>query len=494
MSKKRNLALCLSLLLLASGIATGCGSNTGDSKKENDTQNDNTAAETAVETETEKVSALSTIPVVDYNGYVFHVLHENQENQQVDIETAGEENGDVLNDLVFRRNSLIEDTYHIKIDATNAEGSKVNETIQKQVTAGLNEIDLYFHNCTVMSVASSGYLYNLYDLPNLDLSNAWWDKAALNGLSISNMAYLATGDISPTSLMTTSCLAFNKNLFNTYDLEYPYDMVREGTWTIDVFLEMTKNLSRDMNGDGEMKYGDDLYSYSGWCYDNSYALFYGAGGMLSEKDAEDIPHVSYDFDKITSIYDKIYTIIIDHNSYYVKDFGIYPQAYSNFANGNAFFCDTTFFKIDRNYREMEDDFGLVPNPKYDTAQEHYISVVNGAGDYIVVPNNPADAERTGLITEALAASAHDGITPSLYDIIIKGKNTRDEDSVEMINIVISNRVFDPCFINYIPGYNFTQTLLDKKSKEVISTLTKSQDKADKALQKIVDAYMETKNH
>lgn len=478
------LAAAMLCTLLAACAQTPAAESTGS-----DTSPADTAPVTAAETEAP--TALSTLPTADYGGHIFRVLHENQENQQVDIETVGEENGDVLNDLVFRRNSLVEEQYNIKIDASNADGGTVNSTIQKQVSAGLTEYDLYFHNCTVISTATGGYLYNLYDLPGLNLSNPWWDKAALDGLSVGGMAYMATGDISPTSLMISSCLTFNKSLFAEYDMEMPYDMVRDGTWTLDKFVGMTKGLSRDLNGDGKMSYGDDLFAYSCWSYDQPYALFYGAGGMLSEKDAEDIPHVSYDFDRITAIYDQIYAAVVENQAYYVTDGNIYPQTYSCFTNGNAFFCDAMFFKIDRYFRDMEAEFGIIPNPKYDESQENYITCVNGAGNFIVVPNNPEHAERTGHITEALAAAAYDGITPSLYEIIIKGRNTRDEDSAEMIDLIISNRVFDPSFINSIPGYNFAQTLLARGSKEVVSTLEKSLKNAEKNMTKIVDAYLQT---
>lgn len=151
------LAAAMFCTLLAACAQTPAAESTGS-----DTSPADTAPVTAAETEAP--TALSTLPTADYGGHIFRVLHENQENQQVDIETVGEENGDVLNDLVFRRNSLVEEQYNIKIDASNADGGTVNSTIQKQVSAGLTEYDLYFHNCTVISTATGGYLYNLYDL------------------------------------------------------------------------------------------------------------------------------------------------------------------------------------------------------------------------------------------------------------------------------------------------------------------------------------------
>ena len=483
-NRKTTAVLCFILLLCTA--ASSCG-DTAEEK----TQSGTGDSAVVTETETEEATALSTLPVEDYNEYVFRVLHDNQEDQQVDIETDGKETGDVLNDIVFRRNCLIEETYNITIEAFNADGDEINSTIQKQVKAGLTDYDLYFQNCKAISVAVGGYLYNLYELPNLDLSNPWWDEASVEGLSIGETAYIATGDISPTSLMMSSCLTFNKTLFSQNDIEYPYDMVREGTWTLDKMVQMTKELSRDVNGDGKMTYGEDLFGYSSWYWDSSYALFYGAGGMLSEKNAENIPVVSYDFDRISAIYEDMYQLVVENESYFVTDGDIYPQAYSCFTSGNAYFCDAMFFKIDRYFRDMEDDFGIIPYPKYDESQENYITCVNTAGNFIIVPSNTENAERTGLITEALAAAAYDSITPSLYDIIIKGRNTRDEDSSEMVDLIISNRVFDLHYINRIKGYNFAQTLLEKQSKDVVSSLSKTKEKAEKEMQQMVDAYLDS---
>jgi len=477
----RKLTLFLALLLLT-GSTAACAEKAEDEASV-------TIGESMTETEAEETRGFDTLQRMDYEGYVFHILHENQADQQVDIITEGKETGDVLNDLVFRRNKLVEETYNITIEADAKSMGEVNNMIIKTVTSGMNDFDLYFQNCTAVQVSSAGYLYSLDEMPNINLDNPWWDKAALNDLSINGQLFMATGDISPTSLLTSSCLVFNKALFTDYNMEYPYDLIRNNQWTLDKMAEMTKGLTTDMNGDDRISFGEDLYGYSGWWQDNPYALFYGAGGMLSAKDSDDIPYVHYDMERITAIFDKIYTIVRDNNSYFVTNIGQYSTVYENFSKGNAFFCDITLLKIDMTLREMEQDFGIIPNPKYDENQDDYIACVNGAGNFIVIPNNPFDAEMTGLITEALAASAYDSITPSLYDVIVKSKNVRDIDSVEMLDLVIGHRVFDPCFIYTIPGYTFSQDLLGKNSKDVASTLQKYQKSADRQLQKLVDAHL-----
>ncbi len=488
--KKSVISMLLALLAVGGTVLSSCGDAGEDvSKTTENGQKETVPADT--EAVTEEPSALEKLPAEDYNGYEFHILHENQDDRQMDITTVGEENGDTMNDLVYRRNVAVEEKYNIKFVSDDTDMGKVNETLQKDVTAGLTSYDLYFQNRTLVPLASGGYLYVLNDLPNLDLSNEWWDKDALSGLSIANKTYFATGDISPTNLMTSSCIVFNKRLFQNNDMEFPYQAVKNDTWTLDRLVEMTKGLSNDVNGDGKYMYGDDIFGYTSWSFDSPYALFYGAGGMLTEKGSDDIPAIRYDMDKITSIFEKMYQLVVENDSYYVTDVAIVKQAYENFANGNAYMSDTTFEKINTFLRDMKDDFGIVPYPKYDASQTSYAACVNGAGDYIIIPNNSADAARTGMITEALAAGAYDMITPSLYDVIIKTKNARDEDSAEMINLIIRNRVFDPGFIYQTNGYNAIQMMLMNKKRDIASELTKTQKAAVNEMEKIVNAYLES---
>ena len=140
---------------------------------------------------------------------------------------------------------------------------------------------------------------------------------------------------------------------------------------------------------------------------------------------------------------------------------------------------------------MKDDYGILPIPKWNEEQEDYLSCVNGAGGFVVIPNNPADAERTGMLFEALAAGAYDMVTPQIYEVITKTKNVRDAESADMVNLIIRNRVYDPFYINLCTGHNVLQNQLSAKKAEVASAVEKQIKGAEKALEKIVEAYAET---
>ena len=101
---------CLLLALLASGSSLlSCGES-GDTVGEQNTA-DPAVTETAAETEAP--AALTLLPEADYGAHDYRILLLEEDDRYVDIMTEGMENGDIMNDLVFRRNRAVEEKYNI---------------------------------------------------------------------------------------------------------------------------------------------------------------------------------------------------------------------------------------------------------------------------------------------------------------------------------------------------------------------------------------------
>jgi hypothetical protein len=476
-NKKKILLILLALLTFGSTIAS-CAAPS-DNKS-------NVVETTDETTNTETTSAMSTIEKKDFGGYEYKIISTNQDKRQVDVE-AESENGSTLNDLVYRRNAVIEDTFNVVLSASDDGYDKINSMIQKNVQAGDNPYSLYMTNSTAYTLAVSGFLTAWNDIDSMDITKPWWDQTAISQMSVGGKSFLITGDISPTCLLTSECILFNKNLFDDKNITYPYDDAFAGTWTLDKMIALSTGLTTDVNGDGEIKVNDDLYSFTLWC-DAGSALFYGAGGYLSTKDESDYPVTSFDIDKITNIYEKIYKLVIDNKANYSKT--DHEGTFKLFNQGRAYFCDITFQKIEMFLRDMENDYGVLPLPKYDEAQASYLTNVSGAGTMVVMPKSASDLDIIGAVTDGMAAASYDMITPSLYDIIASTKNVRDEQSSEMVQLIIRNRVYDPVRMYFIDGNNFADDLLAKSSETVSSYFASKQEKSQKQLQKIIDSFIE----
>ena len=90
---------------------------------------------------------------------------------------------------------------------------------------------------------------------------------------------------------------------------------------------------------------------------------------------------------------------------------------------------------------METDFGIIPYPKYDDAQDRYYSRIE-ACELFCVPVTNKNHEFAGVVLEALAAESAKSVIPSYYDVALQGKVTRDEESSEMLDLIFNTRVFD----------------------------------------------------
>ena len=75
-----------------------------------------------------------------------------------------------------------------------------------------------------------------------------------------------------------------------------------------------------------------------------------------------------------------------------------------------------------------------------------------------VPKTCKDTERVGLILEAMAAASTDTLKQAYYDITLQRRTTRDEESKEMIDIILENRIVD---LSYVYDWNqLRQTIQD----------------------------------
>ena len=93
--------------------------------------------------------------------------------------------------------------------------------------------------------------------------------------------------------------------------------------------------------------------------------------------------------------------------------------------------------------DMESDFGVVPVPKQNEAQDAYYSYANlHCATCVVVPKSTQDLARTGLLVEAIAAASRVSSMRAQYEVTLQYRQTRDEDSVEMLKLASEAARYD----------------------------------------------------
>lgn len=91
---------------------------------------------------------------------------------------------------------------------------------------------------------------------------------------------------------------------------------------------------------------------------------------------------------------------------------------------------------------MDEDFGIIPWPKYDETIDNYYANVDAGCNLFIVPVTNPDPEKASVILEALAYESYLTVIPTYYDVVLTTKFTRDAESVEMLDIIRAGRVFD----------------------------------------------------
>jgi hypothetical protein len=477
------------LLLLVSLFTQSC-QNGGESIGSTTTSGSDT---TNANIETE-IDYLKTLEKKDFGGVDFVIYaHEAEAFPNLG---SGVLNGDVLNDALFNREKNIGEIYNINIvDKGISDRGQLKNDVQKSVLAGEEAYQLIMTSMAdgINTLMPNGILYDLNSLPYLDLSNKWWNQNLNKNLNFSGHVYAATGAISRVYYNTPIVTVFNQRLVTDYGFGDLYSIVEDGAWTIDKFAEFMKVGTEDLNNDGNLTDSDKFALLLD--EEDGKALFVAAGGRLTEIANDGSYYLDLASERNLTILDKILNIFGDRTkSYAVSSLDINTE--KMFRESRATFCIISMGNVISHFRDMKDDYGIIPMPKINETQQEYITYGNpwfAAG--VAVPATCSTPEMTGLIMEALAYISYRDVVPAIYDITLREKLTRDEKSKTMLDLIYRDIYFD---LNSI--YNFgdsanslRRAAVGLASEAFPTTYARIKPTAENALKEIIEAQAKISN-
>lgn len=399
---------------------------------------------TSAETDPVTTNIFEGLDGIKYDGREFNFLirEGNVDDYYIESET-----GDVLSDAVYKRNHLIEDLFDIKINPIMVNGDPSTEAvniIRAAVMSNSGEYDLIDGYAAFIGAGFADHLFmNLHDVPNLRLNEDWWSSLVAEQLTVNGKLYAMTGDLAINMWSNLFALYFNKQTVEEFNRESPYDLVKSGKWTFAALLSQIKDVAQDINGDSEMTVDDKwgLIFYDTLWIDNMHNAL---GVSMSTKDGNG--QISYNFgnEKLVDVYNKIISLVNDNpDSLFMEQSTQNIKAVTRaiFTSGNAmYFGDTLSACVAM--RDSDVDFGILPLPKYDENQDGYYTASRDSRSMFVIPVDVKDVDFSGRITEALAVASHEYVIPAYYDVTLKIKAARDDDSAEMLDIIRSGFTLD----------------------------------------------------
>jgi hypothetical protein len=366
--------------------------------------------------------------------------------------------GDVVNDTIWKRDILTEQRLSIHIKTTVLSGTTSSDVI-KSVLANDYICDMFYFafSSELSSLLKADCTYALSDIPYLELTGAWWNASIAETMTIGSKQMFTSGPISPMYLKSPIVMIFNKNLAADYALDDIYGIVRSDDWTLDVMAGMMTEASYDLDGDGVMNEDKDQFGLSmeGTL---ANALYTSAGfvGVVSNPDGTWTTSM-IDSNSVNFI-EKCAALLSDKNVVYIRPDGSTEKHADIFKEGRSLFSDFTVSGVIVYFRDMTDDFGIIPVPKNTESQEKYQTTCNTwLFNAVAVPSNITDTETVGLVMETMARYSYTELIPAVCDITMEGKMTRDEESIEMLKIIYRNPVFD---FNTIFDFGGSQSLVN----------------------------------
>jgi len=468
--KFKNL-LCIALAVLAVLMFASC-----DKDEEKETNGDFISEA--------DMSFLSHIDIEDMEGYNFRIL---TRSGMIKDQFVEEETGDIINDAVYRRNETVKNLFNIDITAIESSSSSADDALNT-ILAGDDQYDIIFpHTRAAFSYAIQNAVVDFKSISTIDLTKEWWSQDIVNSCSVNNHLYVLDGDISTHRLTYAFCMFFNKRIFDELGLDYPYQTALDGDWTFDEFSRLVKQGSKDLNGDGILKGEDDQFGYYTWNWYGPINVLYSGGQRIYTNNSRGIPELTLNSTKTVEIFSKYFALTrSDDVRLYVQQKSESDPAGSVFKQGRAMFADMGLGNA-KGMRSMNDEFGILPWPKF-TKDDEYATVVNGHASLMVMPITVNDYEKSGKIIEALCAVGNRDVIPAFYDVSLKTKFARDYESEDMIDLVKDAIIYD---LGYASGGTFQSvghTLAGMNNPDFASYYASNETKALSDLENFIESY------
>ncbi len=482
MKKFTSLLLCVIFIFTAISCAD---------KSEKADNSSITITESSAEVET---SVIETLAKDNFNGHNFMILGEVMR----DYYTFEALDGEVIIDAVYNRNAKVEDMYNISLEFNLVEWKTAPKTITNLTASDDNTYDLYTSTHLYLGpIITSGSVQNWNNITSVDTNNPWYVTAANDTYSIGESKLLLFGDFLESNINNCWCMVVNKQKAQDYNLPDLYEAVDTGKWTIDYLMDQTKAIYEDLNGNSKSDEGD-FYGFVTDIYAGIDSFSRTCELSAISKDSNNYPVLDFYNEKTVSAYEKLYTLYYECIGTWANK-AAFSHIDTMFATGQTVISNTMIIMLmGDTMRDMKDDYGVLPYPKLTESQEMGYTHLDGTFSAMMVPiSQPSENwNRTGIITEALNALGYEMVKPAMYDITLKTKISRDEDSIRMMDLILAGRRFSFDSLDE-DGFPFSpvramRNLLSVKNKDIASYNAANEKSAINWVEKMIKAYEASK--
>lgn len=382
------------------------------------------------------------LPELDYDleTVTIHVRGDDDSISEIGLV----DEGTLLSSALYDRTKRTEDRLNVAIELVQGQSwsgySQAIRDLRTHIALGESLYDLiagWGARCPIL--AAEGLFQDLLSYDYIDPTAEWWSKSATNSLKVNNKLFMMTGDLATTYMDSCVMIAFNQKLATSYGYSYAdfYDIVDSGEWTMEYLYALTKDCYvDDGNTIRDVKDNFGLLVTSPICD----AFWDSCDISIVKNNVEGRPELSFDAEKIQSVYDLLYKLVVENEGAVINDGGI-NHINVVFEEGHVLFSMAQFAHL-YTWANMKDDFGILPTPKYDAEQEDYHTMVWYNVSMYSIPIDAESGEMSAAVMTSMAYDSNRMVIEKHYEDLLKSRYTRDPESAYMIDLIYKSISLD----------------------------------------------------
>ena len=483
---KSTISLLLVILTLLAALAA-CAETSTDQLQD-----------TSSEQETAEAAKLDNIPDdLKFDNQDIVILNRALMGWTWDEVAVPELNSEPVNDAMYNRNIAVYDRLGLNIVSSPIEDPSEYAPVDKikhVVKSGSDEFDLLAAAVyTTTPAALEGTFLDMMDLEYLDLDQSYWMQEYNQTMSFAGSQHTATGVIALSTYRFAFVTMFNKDEFDNKNVAYPYKAMEDNTWTLDYQASLAKDFYRDVNGNNKKDEGD-FFGFASCSGINTDAYWASCDIPILEKNADGYYEYVMDVERLSSAMDKILYLFYDCGGTY-----LFPVMTNNveqdelrvmFSKGECAMMTIRLVAVEQpDVRNMEQQYGIVPVPKYDQAQQEYGTMIHDQFTVFSVPAS-ANKEKLDMIGAALEVMASESlrlVKPAYYEIALKRKYMSDPVAWDMLDMIFARVRIDAAVTYVVPmncPHHKMRSIVAGKTNKVSSQCAKLGKSLEKTIAKV----------
>ena len=400
--------------------------------------------------------------------------------------------GDAVEDAIYERNKAVEERLDVEIEVIHEE-TPIDKVITA-VSSGNTDYDVMVELCWRAAPKFTGnYFYNLRNTEYLDFEKPWWNQSFTDVVTYNDITFGVTGAMVLSLYRRTYVTVFNKDLFKNANQTYLYEYVENGSWTLDKQASLVPLFHQD-NGNAKKDMVGDVYGFVSNDFIFVDPYWASCEVEIIRKDANGDYEWVFESAKLHDMAEKVLALYYGTgDAAYIEndDYQAEQTVMTVFSGGYAAMGTMVVQQLeDATMRNMEQEYGVVPIPKYSEDQKTYYSQMHDGFTVACLPNTvKADrADMLSAVLEAMSSISYRIVRPAYYETTLRTKLAQDPQSAAMMDLIMDNIRIDAGFVyshsmgSFHQGF---QQLVDKGENDAVSRYKRMTTSAQRALEGLI---------